>query len=118
MIMRLHVRQQLIVRVCRFVLFLFVSAPGTALISVSAIALDATIVPCERVKCNCQEKNRHVNMEGEREAVPNWEMESEVEQVLIQECKTRGKMNLFYFFVEYYGWTDREFLPPNVWRIS
>ncbi|CCD16926.1 unnamed protein product [Trypanosoma congolense IL3000] len=50
-----------------------------------------------------------MNMEGEREAVPNWTMESEVEQVLIQECKTRDKINLFYFFVEYYGWTDGEF---------
>ncbi|CCD15933.1 unnamed protein product [Trypanosoma congolense IL3000] len=51
-----------------------------------------------------------MNMEGEREAVPNWTMESEVEQVLIQECKTRDKINLFYFFVEYYGWTEEKLL--------
>ncbi|CCD11825.1 unnamed protein product [Trypanosoma congolense IL3000] len=48
-------------------------------------------------------------MEGEREAVPNWTMESAVEQVLIQECKTRGKKSISYFFVEYHGWTEREF---------
>ncbi|CCD17523.1 unnamed protein product [Trypanosoma congolense IL3000] len=50
-----------------------------------------------------------MNMGGEREAVPNWTMESEVEQVLIQEYKTRDKINLFYFCVEYYGWTDGGF---------
>ncbi|CCD17389.1 unnamed protein product [Trypanosoma congolense IL3000] len=50
-----------------------------------------------------------MNMEGEREAVTSWTMESEVEQVLIQECKTRDNINLFYFFVEYYGWTEEKF---------
>ncbi|CCD12117.1 unnamed protein product [Trypanosoma congolense IL3000] len=50
-----------------------------------------------------------MNMGGEREAVPNWTMEGEVEQVLIQECSTQCKINLSYFFVEYYGWTVGEF---------
>ncbi|CCD14002.1 unnamed protein product [Trypanosoma congolense IL3000] len=50
-----------------------------------------------------------MNMEGEREAVPNWTMGSEVGEVLLKECKTRERINLSHFFQQYYGWTEEKF---------